>query len=164
MPDKAYNRLPTERARGLRNHATPAERKLWSALNNRKLGGVRFNRQVPIGPFICDLVARTQRLIVEVDGGQHSENRLSDEKRTVFLQSKGYRVLRFWNNDVIGNLEGVVTTIANALIDNPSSPPPARAGGEEARSAEGEGLSSANTTCPPPLASRVDPTRTGGWG
>ena len=158
--DKAYDKTPTQRSRDLRNNATPAERRLWNALSNRKLAGARFNRQVVIKPYICDLVARSQKLVIELDGGQHGEAIGYDQARTGFLEARGYRVLRFWNNDVMRNLDGVVRTIEEAL----KLPPPARAGGEEPRSGEGEGMSSLERTVPPPLASRVDPSRSGGRG
>ena len=138
--DKAYDRTSTIRSRELRNQPTDAERKLWLHLCNRQLGGIRFNRQVPIGPFICDFVARTSKLIVELDGGQHSSNVAADKKRTTFLEQQGYCVLRFWNNDVLENVEGVIRVIEGALSDRPSPNPSRNAGGEEARSAEGEGL------------------------
>ena len=134
--DKAYDTLPTERSRELRNNATPAERKLWSVLSNRQLGGVRFNRQVVIRPFICDLVARSAKLVIEIDGGQHGESVGYDVARTAFLEAKGYRVLRFWKNDVLENIEGVVRSIESILNDRPSpsrlrrSSPPAPTGGE----------------------------------
>ena len=121
--DKAYDFLPTERSRHLRNNATPAERKLWSALSSRQLHGVRFNRQVVIRPYICDLVARSVKLVIEIDGGQHGDAVAYDEARTAFLKAKGYRVLRFWNNDVLENIEGVVATIERALNDRPSPSP-----------------------------------------
>ncbi len=123
MQDKAYDRLPTKHARNLRNNPTDAERKLWDALRNRQLAGVRFNRQVPIGPFICDFVSRASRLIIEVDGGQHSVNSVADEARSTFLRERGFRVLRFWNNEILGNSEGVLTTIERALMDRPSPIP-----------------------------------------
>ena len=113
--DKAYDRTPTLRSRELRNNATPAERKLWQHIRNRQLSGTRFNRQVPIGPFICDFAARTARIIVELDGGQHAVRTAEDEERTRFLVSRDYRVLRFWNNDVLVNVEGVLTVIQQAL-------------------------------------------------
>jgi very-short-patch-repair endonuclease len=94
-------------ARNMRNNPTDAEAQLWQALSARKVCGVRFNRQVRIKPYICDLVARTPKLVIEVDGGQHAECP-ADAARTRYIESKGYRVLRFWNNDVLGNLEGVV--------------------------------------------------------
>lgn len=126
--DKAYDRLPTQRSRELRNNATPAERKLWQYISNRQVSGVRFNRQVPIGPFICDFVARTPKLVIEVDGGQHALNLRQDDNRTAFLEQHGYRVMRFWNNDVLENVEGVVSVIEEALTDPPLAPPAGREG------------------------------------
>ena len=140
MSDKAYNRQPTLRSRDLRNNATKAERALWTILGNRRLSGVRFNRQVPIGPYICDFVARTAKLVIELDGGQHGSRAGYDSARTDFLNAKGYRVIRFWNNDVLGNLDGVTATIIAALRDRPSPNPSRDAEGEEARSAEGQSL------------------------
>jgi len=138
--DKAYDRLPTLRSRELRTNATKAERALWRQLRNRQIAGVRFNRQVPIGPYICDFVARTEKLVIELDGGQHCSQADYDSARTSFLSARGYRVIRFWNNDVLGNLEGVVKVIAAEFSDRPSPDPSRDAGGEEARSADGEGV------------------------
>lgn len=115
--DKAYDRTPTLRSRNLRNNPTEAEKTLWHALRNRQLSGVRFNRQVPIGHYICDFVARSEKLIIELDGGQHTE--VADAQRTAFLQAHGYTVIRFWNHDVLQNIEGVVSAIEQSL-PNPS--------------------------------------------
>ena len=120
--DKGYKR-PTMRSRELRLNATPAGRKLWEQLSARKLAGVRFNRQFPIGPFICDFVSRTAKLIIEVDGGQHAVDVAKDEARTAYLQAQGYRVIRFWNNDVLERIEGVVAEIERVLADMPSPNP-----------------------------------------
>ena len=116
---------PTKQARELRLNPTGAERRLWRALSRRQVAGVRFNRQVPVGPYIADFAARSERLIVEVDGGQHDERAAYDDTRTRYLEAQGWRVIRFWNNDVLGNLEGVVQTIERALAEKPSprSPP-----------------------------------------
>ena len=114
---------PTNRARELRNNPTDAEAKLWQALSARKLSGARFNRQVKIKPFICDFVARTPKLVVEIDGGQHALSPGEDASRTRYLEGKGYRVIRFWNNDVLGNLEGVVAEIERVLAERPSPSP-----------------------------------------
>ena len=111
----------TKRAQSLRNNATEAERLLCSALRNRQLAGIKFSRQIPIGPYICDVVSRELRVVIEVDGGQHAQSRL-DEARTAFLEASGFRVIRFWNNDVLENLEGVLAAILNAL---PTPTPPA---------------------------------------
>jgi very-short-patch-repair endonuclease len=122
--DKGYKR-PTLRSRELRNNATEAERKLWQQLSARKLRGVRFNRQYPIGQFIADFVSRERRLVIEIDGGQHATNREYDARRTRFLNAQGYRVIRFWNSEVLDNLEGVVEVIGRTL-DNMPSPNPSR--------------------------------------
>ncbi|MFA6124184.1 MAG: endonuclease domain-containing protein [Sphingomonas sp.] len=111
------------KARALRGNATATEVRLWRAISARKVEGVRFNRQVPIGPFICDFVARSRKLIIEVDGETHGNRREQDEERTRYLQSEGYQVIRFWNNDVLGNLEGVMHQIEQALAALPSPSP-----------------------------------------
>jgi len=121
------NRRNTNLARDLRNNATDAERTLWNALSNRKVEGVRFNRQVCVGPYVCDFVARTARLIVEVDGGQHATNG-GDAARTAWLEKQGYHVLRFWNHDVLADVEGVAVKIAEVLAALPRPLP--QAGGE----------------------------------
>jgi very-short-patch-repair endonuclease len=120
--DKGYSR-PTAQARELRNNPTEAEKALWHQLNARKISGVRFNRQVPIGPFICDFVSRSLKLVIEVDGGQHDWNVEDDRRRTEFLESQGYKVIRFWNNDVIERIEGVVREIERVISDMPSPNP-----------------------------------------
>ena len=127
------------RARELRRNATDAEVRLWRAISARKIAGVRFNRQVPIGPFICDFVCRGRRLIVEVDGGQHAEDAVGEESRTRYLQFEGYRIIRFWNNEILENLEGVVTEIGRVLASLPSpNPSRKREGSFDAPSPEGE--------------------------
>ena len=120
---------PTKRARELRLNPTDAERRLWRVLSRRQVSGVRFNRQVTIGPYIADFAARSEKLIVEVDGGQHGERAACDEARPLYLEVQGWRVIRFWNNDVLRNLEGVIDTIERTLADRPSpSPSPLREG------------------------------------
>jgi very-short-patch-repair endonuclease len=96
---------------------------LWNVLSARKISGVRFNRQVPIGPFICDFVSRSAKLIVEVDGGQHGWQADHDASRTRYLESRGYRVIRFWNSDVLERLEGVVADIERVIAALPSPSP-----------------------------------------
>ena len=100
----------TERARTLRRHATDAETALWKRIRNRQLG-TKFHRQFAIGAYVVDFVAFEQKLVIEVDGGQHDIQRLADATRTKFLNDGGLRVIRFWNNDVLGNIEGVLATI-----------------------------------------------------
>ena len=120
--DKGYKR-PTMRSRELRLNATEAERKLWAQLSARKVSGIRFNRQFPIGPFICDFVSRTAKLVIEVDGGQHAVDVEKDQSRTAYLEAQGYRVIRFWNNDVLERIEGVIGEIERVLADMPSPNP-----------------------------------------
>ncbi|VWX52112.1 endonuclease domain-containing protein [Novosphingobium sp. 9U] len=120
--DKAYSR-PTARSRELRRDATEAERKLWRAISARKLAGFRFNRQFPVGQYICDFASRERRLVIEIDGGQHAMNKEYDERRTQFLEQQGYTVIRFWNSDVLDNLEGVLIRIKRVLADMPSPGP-----------------------------------------
>jgi very-short-patch-repair endonuclease len=105
---------PTRQAQRLRNNATDAERRLWRHLSRRQLHGFKFSRQMPIGPYICDFLCRDHKLVIEVDGGQHAGSK-RDDARTAFLQTRGYRVLRFWNNDVLGNVDGVLQAIAEEL-------------------------------------------------
>jgi very-short-patch-repair endonuclease len=103
------------KARQLRRDQTDAEQRLWAKLRDRQLGGVKFRRQHPIGPFVADFCCPQRKLVVELDGGQHSEEVAADEKRSRFLEAQGYRVLRFWNHDVLGNTDGVLERIAEAL-------------------------------------------------
>ncbi|HTQ15456.1 MAG TPA: DUF559 domain-containing protein [Rhizomicrobium sp.] len=112
---------PLERARHLRKHATPAERKLWRALRVLRPQGYHFRRQAPFGNYIADFVCHRASLIVELDGSQHGDTRqiAHDARRTVFLRGRGYTVLRFWNRDVLQNCAGVVEAIVRA-----AGPPP----------------------------------------
>jgi very-short-patch-repair endonuclease len=104
-------------ARGLRQRQTDAEKALWVKLRNRQLQRVKFRRQQPMGSYIVDFVSFERRLIVEIDGGQHNEDKRKkrDAERTTKLEESGYRVIRFWNNEVLVNLEGVLEKIQEAL-------------------------------------------------
>lgn len=93
---------------------TEAEKRLWSILRNRQLAGLKFRRQHPIGRYVADFACFEHRLIVEADGGQHNES-TADEKRTAALNMAGWKVLRFWNNDILENLEGVRARIIEAV-------------------------------------------------
>ena len=140
-------RRPVARARGLRHRLTDAERVLWHALRNRALAGHKFRRQHPIGPFIADFACPASRLIIELDGGQHADRGKQDDTRTRSLASQGYRVLRFWNNEVLNNVMGVLETIQAELANAPH-PHPLPAGereGPAAKRRESEGLSSLAT-------------------
>lgn len=96
----------------MRSNLTDAERKLWSHLRYKQLNCLRFRRQHPIGPYVVDFVCLEVRLIIEVDGGQHGS---PHAERDQWLQSQGYQILRFWNNDVLTNIAGVLTTIETML-------------------------------------------------
>ena len=107
--------MPNIFARTLRNNATPAERLLWQQLRLLKSEGRHFRRQVPIDRFIVDFACHGHKLIVELDGGQHGDAIAYDNARTKILESHGYHVLRFWNNDVFQGLEGVVDRIRHEV-------------------------------------------------
>ena len=113
-----------ERARRLRREQTEAEKKLWARLRTRQLGGFKFRRQFVIGPFITDFCCFEQRLVVELDGGQHADHYDADRRRSDFLLSRGYRVLRFWDNEVMENLDAVLERIGEALDGAETEPSP----------------------------------------
>jgi very-short-patch-repair endonuclease len=134
---RTYHNQPSgtlSRARSLRRNSTDAERHLWRALREA-LPHAKFRRQVPVGPFFADFLSFRSKLIVEVDGGQHGDRSEQDAARTRFLEAQGYRVLRFWNNEVIENSAGVVYAIAESL-----SPSPSHAGAWAPPSPEGRGV------------------------
>jgi len=108
-------RLKWVRARHLRNHGTDAERHLWYFLRRQQLDGCKFRRQHPLAGYIVDFVCVPARLVVELDGGQHLDAMEYDERRTDALRREGYRVLRFWNDDVLLRTEDVVAEIFRAL-------------------------------------------------
>ena len=93
---------------------TDAERLLWRALRST-LPQYHWRKQVPFGPFFADFCSHGARLIIEIDGGQHAETQDYDGRRTTFLAEQGYRVIRFWNNDVLGNIDGVMIQLTDAL-------------------------------------------------
>ncbi|GLI97246.1 endonuclease domain-containing protein [Sphingobium sp. BS19] len=119
-----------ERARTMRANPTPAEQKLWLALRANRFEDQQFTRQSIIAPYIVDFASKADRLIVEVDGDTHSAEDRYDARRTEFLESLGYRVIRFANHDVLGNLESVLGAILQALRV-PPSPQPSPPGGRE---------------------------------
>ena len=106
-------------AKSLRQNATDAEIKLWSVLRDRQLLGFNFVRQHPIGPYIADFACREADLIIELDGGQHAES-AKDQERTNHLAEHGYEVMRFWNTDVLTNIEGTAQVISERLTKAPS--------------------------------------------
>jgi very-short-patch-repair endonuclease len=118
---RSANEVKTKRARRLRRDATGAEKALWYRLRSRSLNGHKSVRQEPIGPYTVDLICRERRLVIELDGGQHADS-TRDAVRDKWLLGRNYRVLRFWNNDVLGNMSGVLETIATALAESPPHP------------------------------------------
>ena len=102
-------------ARKLRSSQTDAERKLWFCLRDRRLAGLKFRRQMPLGRYVVDFCCESAHLIIEVDGGQHADTTDSDLNRTMDLEAMGYLVLRFWNHDVLKNTDGVVESILDTL-------------------------------------------------
>ena len=121
-------RQNVDRARGLRQAMTDAERKLWHHLRNRHLSSHKFRRQHEIDHYIVDFACTDAMLVVELDGGQHAEQQEYDERRTTHLEAKGYRVLRFWNNDVLLNIESVLEVIVGSLASPAPHPSPLPAG------------------------------------
>lgn len=118
-------------ARQLRHRSTKAEQQLWRALRNRQIAGAKFRRQHAIGAYIVDFVCLERKLVIEVDGGQHLQQVEHDEKRTAFLESKGLRVLRFWNHDVLQQTTVVLEVICRALTEKTApSPQPSPPEGE----------------------------------
>jgi very-short-patch-repair endonuclease len=136
----------TLRARQLRRDETDAERRLWRRLSGRELGGFKFVRQIPIGPYVAHLLCRSAYLIVELDGEQHAEN-AKDDERTRFLNGHGYSVLRFWNHEVLRELESVLDAILAVLE------------GRLAGEAGGLRLSSVTLTAGVPSPARLSPSR-----
>lgn len=135
----------TARARTLRRDATDAERVLWRALRALELP-VRIRRQHPIGSYIADFAIPAHGLVIEIDGGQHADAADADARRTAALDEHGYRVIRFWNNEVLGNIEGVVETILREIESSPPLPNPLR----PPRGREGI-TNEIGTPSPPPL-------------
>jgi len=131
----SMNDRQQEFARRMRAEPTAAERVLWQRLRHDiVLVGSHFRRQVAIGPFIVDFASRRAKLVIELDGGQHDWQQVADQSRTRIIEAAGYRVLRFWNNDVLANLDGVLQQIQCALPPHPR-PLPARGRGAAAAQA-----------------------------
>ena len=106
-----------DRAKSFRKQLTPAEKRMWYFLRDRRLGGHKFIREMAIGSYVADFACRSQKIIVEIDGAQHAKSDAIqyDKERTLFLEKQGYRVIRFWNDDVFKNINGVLDAILNFL-------------------------------------------------
>ncbi|MCG8428671.1 MAG: endonuclease domain-containing protein, partial [Chromatiales bacterium] len=114
------------RARTLRRQSSKAESALWRQLRGRRLNGYKFRRQVVIEPYIVDFVCLEAKLIIEADGGQHADQQEYDARRTAKLEAMGYTVIRFWNHEILGELDSVLERIALVLIEIPSPQPSPR--------------------------------------
>ena len=121
----------TTKARELRSNPTEAEQVLWGCLRRRQVNGCRFRRQAPIGMYIGDVLCFEKKLVVELDGGQHLTNREYDLQRTAWLESQGFRVLRFWNSEVFNSLEAVKESISRALTRQTEAHPKSSSPGVE---------------------------------
>ena len=119
-----------ERARKLRKESTDAETRLWLHLRAHRYGGYKFKRQQPIGSYIVDFACFDARLVIEIDGGQHADAARSDSIRDAWLAREGFRILRFWNNEVLENTEGVMQEILLSLQAPSPQPSPTRGEGE----------------------------------
>jgi len=124
--------MVSKNARKLRSNPTEAEKRLWSILRRRQIDDCRFRRQAPIGPYIVDFVCFERRLVIEVDGGQHASQADRDAAREARLANDGFQTLRFWNNEVLENIEGVRDRIERKLLetDTPLPDPPPQGGRE----------------------------------
>ncbi|MBI1815525.1 MAG: endonuclease domain-containing protein [Deltaproteobacteria bacterium] len=116
-------------ARKLRSDQTDAEQKLWQKIRAGQVNGAKFRRQHPVGPYFADFCCDERRLVIELDGSQHAMNVARDDARTAYLEAQSYRVLRFWDNEVLNNMESVLARICDALRSPHPSPLP---GGEGA--------------------------------
>lgn len=117
-------------ARELRKSMTDAERKLWRGLRLRQMSGYKFRRQFPLGHYIVDFVCLEARLIIEVDGGQHADEKYGDVQRDAWLKAQNFRMLRYWNNQVLNELDAVLADITQTLESPPSQPSPVKGEGE----------------------------------
>jgi very-short-patch-repair endonuclease len=107
----------TNKARSLRKNQTDAEQLLWKQLRNRNISNHKFRRQFPIDPYIADFACLELKLIIELDGGHHANQIHYDDQRSLFLEQRGFKVIRFWNNDVIDNTAGVIDAIRFVILE-----------------------------------------------
>jgi very-short-patch-repair endonuclease len=148
-------------ARNLRKSPTDAERRLWRQIRMRNVSGNKFRRQQPVGKYIVDFICLEKRLIIEIDGGQHAVNVGRDLKREGWLQSQGFRILRFWNHEVMNEIESVLDAIELALNGPPPLPVASKSGNGNPASpprGEEEQLKKPANDSLPPMGGRV------GWG
>lgn len=115
-------------AQNLRKRSTDAENLLWRHLRRKQIAGVKFRRQQPIDNYVVDFVCFEKRIVIEVDGGQHAINRFKDIEREKYLIENGFIILRFWNNEVLQNAEGVLEVIRKKCVNHPPLAPPVKGG------------------------------------
>jgi very-short-patch-repair endonuclease len=115
---KYKNALTVRRSRLLRKNSTDAERIIWSHLRNKRMMGVKFRREQPFGRYIVDFISFSNKLVIEIDGGQHARQKEKDKVRDRFIRQAGFRILRFWNNEVLQNREAVLEVIRRALLES----------------------------------------------
>ena len=114
---KIYSSKSVERSKELRLNAIDAEKKLWRYLRLKQINGYKFRRQYLIGKYVADFACVEKKLVIELDGGQHCENKY-DQKRDTFIADRGYRILRFWNYEIVENIEGTLEVIKRCLLSN----------------------------------------------
>lgn len=118
------NRTVPDNAKQLRKHMTEAERLLWKYLRSKQVDGIKFRRQEPIGKYIVDFVSFEKKIVIEIDGGQHSDQKAKDAERERWLKSQGFIVRRFWNHEVLQHIDAVVAAIADHALHHPPQPLP----------------------------------------
>ncbi len=132
VQDRTVVPINQTRAREMRLSPTAAERKLWWHIRHRlSLPVSHFRRQVRLGHYIVDFANHDLKFVIELDGGQHAERTGGDARRTRFLESEGYRVLRFWNSEVLSNIDGVLEVIQSAVVATPTPTPPHKGEGKD---------------------------------
>ena len=114
---------PVKAAINLRKNSTEVERFLWSYLRRSQLEGFKFRRQQPLGKYIVDFVNFRKKIVIEVDGGQHAIKRVKDRERDKWLRKEGFEILRFWDNEVLENIEGVLKVVRDKLLLSPHPNP-----------------------------------------
>jgi len=118
-------------SRKLRKDSTEAEKLIWKHLRARKIEGLKFRRQQQIGRYIVDFVCLKKKLVIEIDGGQHALQEREDKERDALLREHGYKILRFWNNEVLSNIQGVLEAISTACMNHPPLAPTLKGGESE---------------------------------
>ncbi len=137
---RSAKKLPRVFARSMRHMPTDAEKTFWWQVRDRRTAGFKFKRQYLVGSYIVDFVCLERKLVIELDGGQHAQQELYDRRRDMVLRSRGFRVMRFWNDEVLTNMDGVIDGILSALEGAPHpNPLPHLGRGQASGASAGEG-------------------------